>query len=108
MNSAILDGLTPGPLSVSCQLGFGTNRTQVSGSVKRELTDVIDDETFSPLGIVHRNVLHCRACPFRLDVGCREYVQITDHKLWFLDTMTDSRRDIWPLRRIKTDTVSRM
>lgn len=26
--AAILDGLTPGPLSVSCQLGFGTNRTQ--------------------------------------------------------------------------------
>jgi hypothetical protein len=27
---AILDGLTPGPLSVSCSLGYGTNRTQVS------------------------------------------------------------------------------
>ncbi|KAJ9097288.1 hypothetical protein QFC21_004957 [Naganishia friedmannii] len=26
--AAILDGLTPGPLSVACQLGFGTSRTQ--------------------------------------------------------------------------------
>ncbi|KAJ9127624.1 hypothetical protein QFC24_001034 [Naganishia onofrii] len=72
--AAILDGLTPGPLSVSCQLGFGTTQAQVGTSAEDQIGGVVEEFCFasSQSGTIHRNVLYRCTRAFRFNVGGRK------------------------------------